>query len=202
MHVELLDVRAVDNETLRCCQIYWQLLLQVCVQGRDASKCMQVGKRLNPIRINHVGIRRIKCPQEAHLLMLTLTMIWRCTVVRQAIPEISEAILDLINYNLPFGEFTNVNDGTQFLLAVHGEMRAIFILDGVPASVLKGRRTRWREGERTNSGHMQGNGEKQGGQWEVEAWRGGGEASGEGMAREGRLTALVTTKASHAHPMG
>jgi len=49
---------------------------------------------------------------------------------------------------------------------------------------------------------MQGNGEKQGGQWEAEAWRGGGEASGEGMAREGRLTALVTTKVSHAHPMG
>jgi len=49
---------------------------------------------------------------------------------------------------------------------------------------------------------MQGNGEKQGGQWEVEAWRGGGEASGEGMAREGRLTALVPAEVSHAHPMG
>ena len=40
------------------------------------------------------------------------------------------------------------------------------------------------------------------GQWKAEAWRGGGEARGKGMAEEGRLTALVAADASHAHPMG
>mmetsp|Transcript_9381 Transcript_9381/g.28495 ORF Transcript_9381/g.28495 Transcript_9381/m.28495 type:complete len:96 (-) Transcript_9381:61-348(-) len=38
--------------------------------------------------------------------------------------------------------------------------------------------------------------------WEAETWRGGGEARGEGMARNGEATTLSTMGESTAHSLG